>query len=292
MIIDERLGAVIAMAIGIAGTTTIHLSKGMMRLGITGMQLGDADPSARRRASVAYTIGVAMNFTNPLWVILANRFAPTVFYTSMYGVGLVALVIFARLVLGEEIHLKQLVGIAVVLVGTLLVGAGNLLGDRVSLFTADRTLLITIAVVWIVVSPVGSIALKGRSLPVQEIFFGFFAGGLAALEAVVKGVSQAGAAQNTLLPTDAGGWWLFGASFLGAAGAFGMIQWSYIRSCRASVMGAVYNVAYVALPLLLTAALVDGSRIGPWSVIGLGVLTVGIVALGTGSASPEVELNA
>ena len=289
--IDERLGAVIAMAIGVIGTTTIHLSKGMMRLGIARMQRREADRTARRRASVAYAVGVAMNFTNPLWVILANRFAPTVFYTSMYGVGLVALVIFARLVLGEEIHLKQFAGIAVVLVGTLLVGAGNLIGTRVSLFTADRTLLITIAVVWTVASPVGAVALKRRSLPVQEVFVGFFAGGLAALEAVVKGVSQAGEVQNTLLPTGPGGWWLFGASFLGAAGAFGMIQWSYLRSCRASVMGAVYNVAYVALPLVLTAALVDGSRLGPWSIGGLSVLTAGIVVLGTGGTSPRGELK-
>ena len=192
---------------------------------------------------------------------------------------------------GPAAHRLQhaLVVAQIALALTLLVGAGNLLGKRVSLFTADRTLLIAIAVVWLAASPVGAIALKRRSLPVQEIFFGFFAGGLAALEAVVKGVSQAGEIQNTLLPTDPVGWWLFGASFLGAAGAFGMIQWSYLRSCRASVMGAVYNVAYVALPLLLTALLVDGSRLGPWSIVGLCVLTVGIAVLGTGSVPRGAE---
>ena len=50
------VGPVVAMLIGIVGTSVIHLSKGFMRHGI----------GARSRSM--YIVGVVMNFTNPLWV--------------------------------------------------------------------------------------------------------------------------------------------------------------------------------------------------------------------------------
>ena len=274
---SDVAAAAIAMTIGVLGTSTIHLSKGMMRLGIGRLRAEGGD---RRRAKAIYVVGVLMNFTNPLWVILANRFAPTVYYTSMYGLGLLPLLLFSRTMLAERLHRSQYAGILVIVVGTLLVGAGNMTGGKPSLYGADRTLLVGVAVGWLVLAPLVSILVRRRSIGLQELFFGIFAGGLAALEAVVKGVAQAGAVENTFLPQTASTWWLFGASFLGAAGAFGMIQWSYLRSCRASMMGSIYDVAYVAVPLLLTTAIVEGATLGVWRVVGIAVLGAGVVAVG------------
>lgn len=261
---DSFIGSLVAMLIGIAGTSVIHLSKGFMRHGI----------GARSRG--IYTVGVLMNFTNPLWVILANRYAPTVFYTSMYGLGLVPLVIFSRLVLKEYLQPRQYRGIAIIVVGTLLIGLGNLLGGKPSLYGVNRSLVVAIAVTWLVGSPVMAILLRHRTVRVQEYFFGVAAGGLAALEALVKGVAQAGPVTSTFLPQSPVMWWLFGASFLGAAGAFGMIQWSYLRHCRASMMGSLYDVAYVLLPLMLTALLVGEAVLGVWSILGMLFLLIGV----------------
>ena len=262
---NSALGPVLAMVIGIVGTSVIHLSKGFMRHGIGA------------RSQRIYIVGVIMNFTNPLWVILANRYAPTVFYTSMYGLGLVPLVIFSRLVLKEHLERRQYHGIAIIVLGTLLIGLGNLLGGKPSLYGVDRRLVVTIAVSWLVAAPVVAVMLRHRTIRLQEYFFGVAAGGLAALEALVKGVAQAGPVTSTFLPQSPVMWWLFGASFLGAAGAFGMIQWSYLRHCRASMMGSLYDVAYVLLPLILTTILVDEPVLGVWSVVGMVFLTMGVM---------------
>lgn len=274
---NELAAAAVAMTIGVVGTSTIHLSKGVMRLGLSRIR---ASGRGAGHAKTIYAIGILMNFTNPLWVILANRFAPTVFYTSMYGLGLLPLLLFSRAVLDEQLHRVQYLGVLIIVAGTLLVGAGNAVGGKPSLFGADRTLLLQIAVGWIVLAPALAVAVRRRGLLVQEVFFGTAAGGLAALEAVVKGVAQSGAVTNTLLPQTAGTWWLFGASFLGAAGAFAMIQWSYVRTCRASMMGAVYNVAYVTVPLVVTSLVVDGVQLGPLRVGGLALLALGVIAVG------------
>ncbi len=54
-----------------------------------------------------------------------------------------------------------------------------------------------------------------------------------------------------------------------------MIQWSYLRSCRASMMSATYDVACVAVPLLLAPFIVGTSMVGPWCVVGVALLGVG-----------------
>lgn len=270
------------MAVGVLGTSTIHLSKGVMRLGLLRLRTPEAN---RRRASMVYAAGILMNFTNPFWVILANRFAPTVFYTSMYGLGLLSLVLFSRYKLNEKLHASQYAGILVIVVGTLLVGFGNLMGGKPSLYGANSGFLITVALLWLVLTPVFAVLLRRGAVGLQELYFGLAAGGLAALEAMVKGVSQAGAVSNTFLPQTTFMWWLFAASFLGAAGAFGMIQWSYLRHCRASMMGSIYDVAYVAMPLLLTAAIVEGAGLGVWKLAGLAVLVLGVLLVGRSRAA-------
>lgn len=270
-------GAILAMVIGVAGTTTIHLSKGIMRLGLQRVRQAEY---SRRRARLIYALGIAMNFTNPLWVVVANRFAPPVFYTSMYGLGLLPLLAFSRFRLGERLSPRQHAAAGVIVVGTLLIGLGNLLGGRPSLYGANRSLLFAIVVAWFAGMPFLVAMMRRRPIGFQEVLFGVAAGGMAALEAVMKGVSQAGAADNTFLPQSAGSWWLFGASFLGAAGAFAMIQWSYLRHCRASIMSSVNNVSYVATPLLVTALIVPSASLQVWSVVGLLILAGGITLMG------------
>ena len=267
------LGAGIAMLIGIAGTSTIHLSKGVMKHGLSVPSMGDR---SRSTARLVFTLGVLMNFTNPLWVIVANRFAPTVYYTSVYGLGLIALLLFSRRVLREPIRREQVAGALVIAVGTMVIGIAGLVRPAPSLFDAPRARLLWFAASWIAASLLAAVASGRVKLRAREVLFGVAGGGLAALDALVKGVSQSGPAGSSFLPSGASNWALFAVSFLGAAGAFGMIQWSFRRKCRASIMGAAYTVSYVALPLLVSPLLFGSPLPGGATIAGLAVLGVGI----------------
>ncbi|TVQ23044.1 MAG: hypothetical protein EA382_10835 [Spirochaetaceae bacterium] len=266
-------GHAFAMLIGVLGTSTIHLSKGVMKHGL--VRLRDHTRRSSRTARTIYALGVVMNFTNPLWVIVANRFAPTVYYTSMYGIGLIALLLYSHRRLAETVSRNQVIGIGVIVIGTLLIGALELGGGAPSLYNASRALVLTIAVVWLIAAPLAALASLRASIVTREVIFGVAAGGLAALEAVVKGVSQAGAESSTFLPQTPANWALFVVSFAGAAGAFGMIQWAFLRSCRASMMGAIYTTTYVALPLIVSP-LVTGSRVpSVGSLFGIAIIAGG-----------------
>lgn len=274
-------GIVIAMLIGIAGTSTIHLSKGVMKHGVVLLrECSRIQPSAggavaRVKARGVYVAGIAMNFTNPVWVIVANRYAPTVYYTSMYGVGLVSLLLFSHVVLNERLDSRRLLGAAVVILGTLVVGVGRIVTPVPGMHLASRTLVLVIAALWVIAAPLTALLSRSTSMTLQELLFGLLGGGLASLEAVLKGIAQSGADGNTFLPQTGPNWVIFLVSFLGAAGAFAMIQWSYLRRCRVSIMAAAYDVSYVALPLVLVAVAVPGERLGLLSILGLLVLACG-----------------
>ncbi len=285
------VGAIVAMAIGIVGSSAVHLSKGVMKLGISGLGAGGASggasggaatpavavaiAAARRRSRVIYALGIALNFTTPLWVIVANRFAPTVYYTSMYGLGLGALLVYSRLRLHEHIAPRQLLGVLLIVSGTLVIGVSELTQDVPSLYDASRSRLFIVAGLWILLTPLAAVLMRGGRPAIQEILFGVAGGGLAALDAIAKGVAQSGEAGNTFLPTTGANWVLFVLSFIGAAGAFGMIQWSYLRSCRASMMSATYDLAYVAVPLLLVPFILGTPMVGPWCIVGIALLGIG-----------------
>jgi len=282
-------GIAIAMAIGVLGTSTIHLPKGVMKRGIGFLR----DDSMRPRATarLIYALGIAMNFTNPLWVIAANRFAPTVYYTSMYGLGLIALLLYSRWRLGETVARRQILGVLVIVLGTLMIGALGLRDGAPSLYAASRPRVILVAAVWLLAAPAVAALVRRARLSAREAVFGVGAGGLAALEAIVKGVSQAGAESSTFLPQTGANWVLFIVSFAGAAGAFGMIQWSFVRSCRASIMGAIYTTTYVALPLVVTPFVTTGGLPSAGVLVGIATLAAGALLAVSGSGARAVAGN-
>ncbi len=269
------MGPVIAMLIGIIGTSVIHSSKGVMKLGMQRLQHAHAVGGSKRGASFVYSAGMIANFTTPFWVMFANLFAPTVFYTSMYGLGLISLLIFSRLVLREDLNRGHITGAAIIIGGTGLLGVGEFLGTPPVFGHETLAPLVTISVIWVFVGLTVAACIAGRKLLFQEIFFGLSAGGMAALDAMLKGFAQQGEGGSTFIPTTALGGIVLAGSFLPAAGAFGMIQWSYLRFCRVSIMGTTYDLSYVGLPVLLSALLDSGYGLTPFNTAGLVLLVSG-----------------
>jgi len=251
------------MLLGFLGTSVIHLSKGIMKKG-------------SKKRSTLFFLGVLLNFTNPLWVILANRFAPTVYYTSMYGLGLVTLLIYSHFVLGEKLSRTQFLGAAFILIGTMVLGLSRLITPFPSLFEAQRETILAFAFGWALLAPLALVLSKGLSLPWQEMIFGLAGGGFAALDAVLKGLAQVSEKGGNFLPQNGENWIIFLLSFLGAGAAFLIIQWSFHRHCRVSFMSSAYNVSYVSLPLVILFFSLSQGKPG-WE----GVITLIFLALGS-----------
>ncbi|TVP78208.1 MAG: hypothetical protein EA352_02380 [Gemmatimonadales bacterium] len=233
----------IAIGVGVVGSFVIHLSQGLMRLGIR-----DGARGAGRRT---WTWGAILNLSAPLWVVVANRFGPTTLYTSMYAVGLLPLLWFSCVRLGRDLRGRDLVGAGIIMVGTALLGLDGLLGDRFSMADVRISpLLATGALTTLLVVPVAWLG-KVRPAAPQGILFGILGGTFLALDSLLKGVAQNDSGQAAFLPSTGTGLLIFLLSFAGAAGAFGMVQWAHARNEAPSETVAGYDAAYVAVPVLL-----------------------------------------
>lgn len=217
-----------------------------MRLGIQRMRATPPVPGAR----AMYAMGLLLNFSAPFWVMIANLFASTLWFTSMFAMGLVTLLVFSHYYLNDPITWPKAIGAATILLATGVLAVSGLAELRD--FSPAWPLLLSVSIFWVLAMPTLAILCRGARLTVQEFLFGAAAGGFFALDALWKSIAQnIGGDKVQLLPISITGWLILAASFGGAVGAFAMMQWSYLRFCRASAVVVSYNIVYVLLPLSL-----------------------------------------
>ncbi|MFP4261457.1 MAG: hypothetical protein ACLFS1_10300, partial [Opitutales bacterium] len=284
----------IVLAIGIVGSLTIHLSQGLLKLAI----LRRADGTGGHGNSARYAIGLILNFSAPLWVILANRFGPTVLYTSMYATGLLGLILFSCWKLGRPLRIAEIFATLLIILGSATVVLGYQRGGLASMETTAPGGLIAVGLI-LTVSLLPGVRLADRLdwLP-TGLVMGAFGGAFLALDSLLKGVAQAEGGAGGFLPVSGAGWALFAISFLGAAAALGMTQWAHAKKQAPTATIAAYDAAYVALPILvLPLAQGQGVRFDPICIGGLATVVAGLVfiaqvnrtSLKEGPAQPEAS---
>lgn len=273
----DMAGNLVAMLLGIGSSATLHISQALMRQGMVRLRAGD------RRVSQwsLYSLGLVLNFTAPLWVLAANLFADTLWFTSMFATGMVALLLFSRLVFHQPITQQQALGALAIVAGTALIAWAGMLGSTGARTAFGLPLLMTASLVWVLVMPLAGLLSRPLALPKQEALFGIAAGGFLALDALWKSLAQQRLDGSVgLLPDSMEAWVYFSISFLGAGSAFLMMQWSYWRHCRATGVVVGYNLMYVTLPLTLAGVVTLLQGQIPWNPLimaGLVLMVAGAV---------------
>ena len=267
----------IVLVIGLVGSLTVHLSQGLLKLAI----LRRAEGPGKKGNSALYMTGLVLNFSAPLWVVAANRFGPTVLYTSMYATGLLGLILFSCWKLNRPLRIAEIFGAVLVIVGSTVIVLGY---SRAGITGMEETvpgwLLGAGALLALVLLPAVRLAECWQALP-TGLVMGAFGGAFLALDSLLKGVAQAEGGAGGFLPVSALGWALFGISFLGAAAALGMTQWAHAKHQPPTATIAAYDAAYVALPvLLLPVAQGQGIGLDPICLTGLVVILAGLICVG------------
>lgn len=266
---------ILAMGIGIVGSTVVHLSQGLMKLGVVRKQQG-TPPAAYR---LPYGAGLVMNFSAPLWVIAANGFAPTVFYTSMYAVGLIPLLIYSHRKLGSPAGPREVAGAAFLALGAGTLGFGEWIGGAPPMSALQHHPILLCAVIWLAAAPlIGWLSGKVRLLPVGLVM-GLAGGGFLALDSLMKGLAQADGVASAFWPETTYGISLFALSFIGAIAAFAMTQWAHRRGAAPSETIAGYDAAYVGLPVFLVPAATGDVGVNVVCVIGFALVVIGLILL-------------
>ncbi len=271
---------IVASIIGIIATTQIHISKGLQKYGIDALRPADHRTHPiehQKRKKLLYFAGIILNNAAFLWVLIANLYAPTSYYTSMFGFGLVVLMLFSEHILHEKHTALQHAGAVIIAAGTILVGISRSSGEIPAMSMVDfQTVLIFIAIYFPINLVLLAVALKLQWKKPLGILFGTVTGCAAAMDPIFKGIGQSFGTQIKLIPHTPVGWFIFLASFLFGAIAFSFTQIGFYKHAKASTLVAFHNITLILMPLLLLKLSLPGFTLTRLQLSGVFVVIIGI----------------
>jgi drug/metabolite transporter (DMT)-like permease len=285
----DTASAVLVILLGVASTTQNHMAKALERQGIAVLDVikarfsrgGARDVDQRAAAggpALVYVIGLTLNHTVFVYhLLVAPLGGTTALYTSMYGVGLVVLLIYSTRVMKERLSQRELAGVVGILGGTLVIGIDGISRPALDMYQMDMNGTLTALAVLLV----ASVALLVSGLRIGSprgigLTFGLCAGALGTLDPFLKGVSQTSGG-GRFTPGSAIGWVLLVSSFLIGELAFLITQWGFYRRARANLLVPALNSSYIGVPVVLQAILLPGYTLNAATVSGLALIMAGFL---------------
>jgi hypothetical protein len=274
--------------LGIASTTQTHMAKALERQGIetwdmirARLQGGGAKIEGRAGMPWIYGAGLVLNHTVFVYhLFVAPLGGNTALYTSMYGMGMIALLSYSKWVMKERITRLELAGAVAILLGTLTIGIEGI--SRPALDMGQMDLGWTVAAVAALLGLCVLLILLGLRNGTPNLIglsFGLGAGACGSLDPFLKGVGQSAGGGGLFTPGSVGGWVVLASSFLVGELAVLITQWGFYRRARANVLVPALNCTYIAVPVVLQALLLPGYEIYWTTSLGLGLIMVGFACL-------------
>ncbi|MCS7283141.1 MAG: hypothetical protein RMK65_07905 [Anaerolineae bacterium] len=279
----------LVLLLGIISTIQTHLAKALERQGIEALdqlrarlKKSGQPVEGGMKKPIIYMIGVILNNTLFIWSILAQPYGPPALFSSVFGVGLVFLMVYAAVVLKEKITFREALGATAIILGTLGVGYENLIrGGTMDRFTMNLLAFFSAVGIWLAISTTFVLAAsRSRNLRLIAVSFGLLAGGLGSLEPFLKGVGQNYGGRPGIIPSNAVGGAIFASSFVIGFLAFLLTQVGFAKGARASLLVPVYNAAYIGLPVLWQILLLPGYQPIPLTGFSLTLILAGVLAVG------------
>ncbi|MFX0037309.1 MAG: hypothetical protein ACFE9I_16935 [Candidatus Hermodarchaeota archaeon] len=291
------MSVVLGIFFGILNTLVLHLAKAMERHGI---EIFSRKKSFKEKGKkpLIYIIGFTLNNTVFIWQILGTSFASAAVFSSVFGMGLILLMLYSHYILHEEIIKSELAGAILIIVGTTMVGFFYIIEPPISGNVNYVNFFILIIVLIILFSVL--IGYSWRTRIAVAFIFGAVAGTLGGTDNVLKRI---GLTSNNFLEVLAGilqlelDSFIFLFSFL--AGFFAMIltQIGFAKGADASRLVPMYNSLYIAAPVAFELIIVEGATISIGIILSILIIIVGVFLMNifkkheeNTNKQPETEL--
>ena len=177
--------------IGLIAYISLYIGKGIQKYAIVGLQ---EEKTIKSKHSGIWIFGTVLTalFVFIQWVPLAVFHTPMNLIAPLEGVGLITLLIFSFFVLKESISKEEIMGVILILAGTLLINVAA--KDPVELLQEDFTLnafLIALGILLFISIPLNIIAFRKPS-NIIGILLGLNAGCFMAFQTLAKRLSDIG----------------------------------------------------------------------------------------------------
>jgi drug/metabolite transporter (DMT)-like permease len=270
------MSVVLGLLFGILNTLILHLAKSMERHGI---EIFSRKKSFKEKGKkpLIYIIGFALNNTVFIWQILGTSFASAAVFSSVFGLGLILLMLYSHYILHEEIARPELIGAILIIIGTTMVGFFYIVEPEITGNVNYVNFFIIIIIIIILFSIL--IGFSWKTKIAVAFIFGAVAGTLGGTDNVLKRI---GLSSSNFLEAIAGvlqlklDSFIFLFSFL--AGFFAMIltQIGFAKGADASRLVPMYNSLYITAPVLFELLIVEGARVSIGIIISIVVIIVGV----------------
>jgi len=266
----------LGLIFGIVNTMILHLSKAMERHGI---EIFSRKKSFKEKGKkpLIYIIGFALNNTVPIWQIIGTTFASAAVFSSVFGLGLILLMIYSHYILHEEIIKQELIGAILIIIGTTIVGFLYIIEPPLSGAIIYPNFFILLIVITIIFSLFISFSLKKKFA--IAFIFGAVAGTFGGMDNVFKrmGLSSsnfiealAGVFRGELLSI------IFLISFLLGFLALIITQVGFAKGADASKLVPMYNSLYIIAPIVIELIIIENATVSIGLILSLVLIVVGI----------------
>jgi drug/metabolite transporter (DMT)-like permease len=258
---------------GLIGTVQVHLAKALERQGI---EIFSKEKSFKEKGKkpLIYIIGLALNNTIFIWQMLGTQYSTASVYSSMFGLGLIVLMLYSYFVLKEEISRRSALGIALIIFGTTLVGIIQILEPPTTeiLLFSNFIILCVIIFIFFFILIIFFIRMK---LAVSFIF-GLVSGSMGAIDNVFKRIGlKAGFSEIFNLSTFP----IFMLSFVIGLSALIITQFGFAKGADASKLVPISNSFYIITPIYFELIIILGASISIFKIFAIIIIIAGILLM-------------
>ncbi|MFX0007188.1 MAG: hypothetical protein ACFFA7_09060 [Promethearchaeota archaeon] len=271
------MSVALGLLFGIISTLVLHLSKAMERHGI---EIFSRKKSFKEKGKkpLIYIIGFILNNTVIIWQILGTTFASASIFSSVFGLGLILLMLYSRYILYEEISKTELLGAILIIIGTTMVGVFFILEPPIPEENVNYVNFFILILVIIILFTL-LIGFSWKTKIAIAFIFGAVAGTLGGTDNVLKriGLSSSNFIDALVglfrLELDS---FIFLFSFL--AGFFALIitQIGFAKGADASRLVPMYNSLYISAPVLFEVLIVEGASVSLGIILSIIVIIIGV----------------
>lgn len=267
---------VLGLLFGIVNTMVLHLAKAMERHGI---EIFSRKKTFKQKGKkpLIYIIGFALNNTVFIWQILGTTFASAAVFSSVFGLGLILLMLYSHYILHEEIKTPELIGALLIVIGTTLIGFLYIIEPPeagVINYTNFFILLIFISVIFTIL-----ISYSWKTKIGIALIFGAVAGTFGGMDNVFK---RMGLSSSNFLEAFAGVFRLeilsiiFVISFFLGLLALTLTQIGFAKGADASKLVPMYNSLYITGPVIFELIIIEGATVSIGIILSIIVIIGGV----------------
>ncbi|MFW9828788.1 MAG: hypothetical protein ACFFEY_14450 [Candidatus Thorarchaeota archaeon] len=273
------MSVIFGLIFGIISTLILHLAKSMERHGI---EIFSKKKSFKEKGKkpLIYLIGFTLNNTIFIWQILGTTFASAAVFSSVFGLGLIGLMMYSHYILHEELDKKEYLGAILIIIGTTSVGIFFTIEPEIVRTVNYTNFFVLIIVLLILFSVLIGFSWKAR-IGVAFIF-GAVAGTLGGIDNVLKRI---GLTSSNFLEVLAGLFrleldsFIFAFSFLAGFLAMILTQIGFAKGADASRLVPMYNSLYIVAPIAFELIIVEGAKISFGIVVSVIVIIIGVFVM-------------